>query len=377
MQILMTANSAWNIWNFRKPVVQELLAGGHKVTVLAPQDNYVAYLGALGCAFVALDMNAKGVNPFDEIKLLQRFKQVFKEHKPDVILSYTIKNNTFGALAAKSLDIPFVPNVSGLGTGFLSSSALQFIVEQLYRHAYRDLSVVFFQNEEDRDLFTSRRLLTVNQARVLPGSGIDLDHFQIAACPQGRPTVFLLIARLLHDKGVIEFVEAARLIKPHHPSVRFQLLGEVGSANRTAISADELQEWVREGIVEYLGTTPDVRPIIAAAHCVVLPSYREGAPRALIEAAAMARPIIATDVPGCRAVVDHGETGFLCDVGSANSLAITMRRFLELPYEEKCAMGQAGRTKMEREYDQKFVVQAYADAIQDLTGQSIYPTTAL
>lgn len=371
MHVLMTVNAAWNIWNFRRPIVQALLVGGHKVTVLAPQDDFVDHLTQIGCAFVPLEMNAKGLNPLDEWKLLRQFKQVFKQQKPDIILSYTIKNNTFGALAAKSLGIPFVPNVSGLGTGFLSGGALQFIVEQLYRQAYRHLPVVFFQNEDDRDLFTSRRLVKAKQARLLPGSGIDLDHFQVAEFPHGEAPVFLLIARLLRDKGVMEFVEAARQIKLDHPSVRFQLLGAAGSENRTAISAETVDEWVRDGIVEYLGTTPDVRPAIAATHCVVLPSYREGAPRTLIEAAAMARPLIATNVPGCRAVVDHNETGFLCDVRSADSLASEMRRFLNLPVEKQSELGQAGRAKMEREYDQKLVVEAYAHAIGNLTGQSI------
>jgi len=371
MHVLMTVNAAWNIWNFRKPVVRALLAGGHKITVLAPKDDFVDQLTQLGCGFVPLELNAKGLNPFDEWKLLRQFKQVFKEQKPDVILSYTIKNNTFGALAAKPLGIPFVPNVSGLGTGFLSGAALQFVVEQLYRRAYRDLPIVFFQNEDDRDLFTCRRLVTADQARLLPGSGIDLEHFEAAEFPQGEAPVFLLIARLLRDKGVVEFVEAARQVKIDFPRARFQLLGAAGSENRTAISAETVNEWVRDGIVEYLGTTHDVRPTIAAAHCIVLPSYREGAPRTLIEAAAMARPLIATDVPGCRAVVDHEKTGFLCDVRSADSLAIAMRRFLNLSVEQRTEMGQAGRAKMEREYDQKPVVGSYTDAIRDLTGQSV------
>lgn len=371
MHILMTVNTAWNIWNFRKPVVQALLAGGHKVTILAPPDTFVDHLTQLGCAFKPLEMNAKGLNPFDELKLIRRFRLIFRQQKPDVVLSYTIKNNIFGALAAKSLGIPFVPNVSGLGTGFLSGGALQFIVEQLYRRAYRDLPIVFFQNGDDRDLFVSRRLVKAGQARSLPGSGIDLEHFQATELPQGEAPVFLLIARLLRDKGVMEFVEAARQIKTDLPNVRFQLLGAAGSENRTAISAETVEAWVKDGIVEYLGTTPDVRPTIAKAHCVVLPSYREGAPRTLIEAAAMARPLIATDVPGCRAVVDHGVTGFLCDVRSADSLATAMLRFLDLPPGQQTQMGQAGRARMEREYDQKLVVQAYADAIRDLTGQSI------
>ena len=371
MHVLMTVNAAWNIWNFRKPVVQALLAGGHRITILAPPDDCVEPLTELGCRFVPLRMNAKGLNPIDELALLRRFTHMFRELQPDVILSYTIKNNTFGALAAKSLGIPFLPNVSGLGTGFLSGGALQFIVEQLYRRAFRGLPVVFFQNEDDRGLFTTRGLVRAEQARLLPGSGIDLEHFAATPLPRDAPPVFLLIARLLRDKGVVEFVDAARQLKKDHPEIRFQLLGAAGSENRTAISAKTVQGWVDEGIVDYLGTTPDVRPAIAAATCVVLPSYREGAPRTLIEAAAMARPLIATDVPGCRAVVDDGQTGFLCTVRDAGSLADAMRRFLSLAPEERTEMGQAGRARMERDYDQRLVVQAYVEALGALTDRSV------
>ncbi|MCE8519206.1 glycosyltransferase family 4 protein [Ruegeria pomeroyi] len=370
MHVLMTVNAAWNIWNFRKPVVQALLARGHRVTVLAPPDDFVGPLEKLGCAVVPLEMNAKGLNPVDEFRLLRRFKRLFETAQPDVILSYTIKNNVFGALAAKSLAIPFLPNVSGLGTGFLSGGALQFIVEQLYRRAFRTLPVVFFQNEDDRGLFTARGLVTPRQARLLPGSGIDLEQFGAAELPRDAAPVFLLIARLLRDKGVVEFVEAARRIRAERPGIRFQLLGAAGSANRTAISEDTVQGWVDEGVVEYLGTTSDVRPVIAASSCVVLPSYREGAPRTLIEAAAMARPLIATDVPGCRAVVDHDRTGFLCKVRDAESLADAMRRFLDLTAAEQAGMGRNGRAKMEREFDQALVVQTYLDAIRELTDRS-------
>ena len=371
MHVVMTVNVAWNIWNFRKPVVEALLAGGHKVTVLAPPDAFVDPLKNLGCQFVPLSMNAKGLNPIDEMRLWRRFLRLFKELQPDIILSYTIKNNTFGALAAKSLGVPFIPNVSGLGTGFLSGGMLQFIVEQLYRRAYRDLPVIFFQNEDDQDLFTARGLARPDQARLLPGSGIDLDHFAPAAPRPGDAPVFLLIARLLRDKGVLEFVEAARRIKAERPEARFQLLGAAGSENRTAISEATVEGWVDEGLIEYLGVTSDVRPVIADATCVVLPSYREGAPRTLIEAAAMARPLIATDVPGCRAVVDHEETGFLCVVRDSDSLAAAMRRFFGLTPEEQAAMGRAGRAKMEREYDQRLVVRAYCEAILGLTGRAV------
>jgi len=366
----MTVNAAWNIWNFRRPLIEALADDGHRITVLAPPDDAVHELERLGCRVRPLEMKVKGLNPLEDLKLQRRFCRIFREELPDAVLSYTIKNNIFGARAAKRADIPFIPNVTGLGTAFLSGKLLQTVSEQLYRRSFTALPVVFFQNEDDRDLFLERRLVMAQQVWLLPGSGMDLDRFAPAAMPAPeKPPTFLLIARLLHDKGVVEFVDAARRVKARHPQVRFQLLGAVGSENRSAIGSETLDAWVGEGVVEYLGTTNDVRPAIAAASCVVLPSYREGAPRTLIEAAAMARPLIATDVPGCRAIVDRDVSGYLCDVKSAESLADTMERFLSLTPKAQQAMGAAGRTKMEREFDQRLVVDAYREALDLVTGR--------
>lgn len=364
MHILMTVNAAWNIWNFRRPLVEALSSDGHRITVLAPTDDAVPDLERLRCRVRPLEMSVKGLNPIEDLKLQRRFGRIFHEERPDAVLSYTIKNNIFGARAATRAYVPFLPNVTGLGTAFLSGKLLQMVTEQLYRRSFAALPVVFFQNEDDRDLFLSRRLVRAEQARLLPGSGIDLLRFAPSPMPaHEEPPVFLMIARLLRDKGVLEFVEAARRVKSRHPQARFQLLGAVGSENRSAIDRLTVDAWVAAGVVEYLGTTADVRPAIAAASCVVLPSYREGAPRTLIEAAAMARPLIATDVPGCRAVVDRDVSGFLCEVRNAESLAAAMERFLDLSPEAQQAMGAAGRAKMEREYDQALVVDAYRAAL--------------
>lgn len=364
MHILMTVNAAWNIWNFRRPLVEALSGDGHRITVLAPPDDAVPELERLGCRVRPLEMSVKGLNPIEDLKLQRRFGRIFREERPDAVLSYTIKNNIFGARAATPADVPFLPNVTGLGTAFLSGKLLQTVTEQLYQRSFATLPVVFFQNEDDRDLFLARGLVHAEQARVLPGSGIDLQRFKPCPMPAPEePPSFLLIARLLRDKGILEFVEAARRVKARHPRARFQLLGAVGSENRSAIDRLTVDAWLAEGVVEYLGTTADVRPAIAAASCVVLPSYREGAPRALIEAAAMARPLIATDVPGCRAVVDRNVSGFLCDARDAESLAAVMERFLVLSPKAQEAMGAAGRAKMEREYDQALVVAAYRAAL--------------
>lgn len=367
MHVVMTVNAAWNIWNFRRPLVEALLEDGHQVTVLAPRDDTVSELRALGCRFRHLPMDVKGLNPLSGLQLLAQLRASFRDLHPDVVLSFTIKNNIFGAIAAKAMRIPFVPNVTGLGTAFLSGGFLERVAVALYRRAFRNLDVVFFQNANDCELFVARRLVTQTQARQLPGSGIDLERFAAAPYPdQAAAPVFLMIGRLLRDKGVLEYVEAARLVKAKHPEVRCQLLGATDAANRTAINREALRQWEEEGVIEYLGTTDDVRPVIASAHCVVLPSYREGSPRTLIEASALARPLIATDVPGCRSVVDDGRTGFLCDVRNAESLAAACEKLIKLSPEVRMEMGQEARMKMEREFDQRIVVNAYRTALRDV-----------
>jgi glycosyltransferase involved in cell wall biosynthesis len=376
MHILITVNAAWNIWNFRMPIVEALVADGHRVTILAPADDSLKYIESIGCNFIPLDMNVKGLNPIDCLKLFQNFKKNFWRERPDIVLSFTIKNNIFGALAASASKTPFIPNVTGLGTAFLSTGVLQIVAEKLYRKAFASLPHVFFQNADDCNLFIARGLLQAEQAHLLPGSGIDLARFAVAAYPaQTDAPVFLMIGRLLRDKGVLEYVEAARLVRAKWPLARFQLLGAVDTANRSAIDMMTVQSWQNEGVIEYLGSTEDVRPYIASSHVVVLPSYREGAPRSLIEAAAMARPLIASDVPGCRSVLDDGTTGLMCSPRSIESLAAACSAFLALAPEAQSAMGLAGRAKMEAEFDQVRVIQAYRDAIaMASTGKSTVQT---
>lgn len=360
----MSVNAAWNIWNFRRGLVAALLGDGHRLTVLAPADGSEVPLEEMGCRFLPLPMNPGGLNPIHDLTLLRRIYKVFARERPDAVLGFTIKNNLYGAVVAKRLGTPFIPNVTGLGTAFLSSGALQIVAERLYRSAFRSLPVVFFQNNEDAALFERRGLVRTGQALVIPGSGIDLEHFTIADYPSPEvPPTFLMISRLMRDKGVFEFVEAAKIVRARYWKVRFQLLGPADAENRTAISAAQVREWESSYGIEYLGPVADVRPYIANANCVVLPSYREGAPRTLIEAAAMARPLIATDVPGCRAVVHPEENGFLCAPRDANDLANACLRFLALPRKMQLQMGLASRRKMEREYDQQMVIDAYRHAI--------------
>lgn len=368
MHILVTANAAWNIQHFRGPIVSALLTDGHSVTVLAPPDDAAPALAEMGCRFIPLPMNASGLNPVSELVLLLRFYRIFRSERPDIVLGFTIKNNIFGAIAARWSGVPFIPNITGLGTAFLSGPMLMRLTEVLYKYAFKNLHVVFFQNTDDLSIFLRRRLADDRQARLLPGSGINPDHFTLCALPPvGTPITFLMISRLIYDKGVHEYAEAAKLVKQEFPDARFRLLGPRDVENRTAVDETTLRTWVAEGHIEYEGAARDVRGHIEAAHCVVLPSYREGCPRTLMEAASMGRPVIASDVPGCRSVVDEGISGLFCEARNATSLAQAMRQFILMSDAARVKMGAAGRLKMEREFSESIVVSAYLDAIKRAT----------
>ncbi|MDU8944952.1 glycosyltransferase family 4 protein [Ovoidimarina sediminis] len=369
MKILLTANASWNLAHFRKPVIEALKAEGHDLVALAPEDEGVVALAGHEVPHRSIAIDSKGTSPLSDMLLIRAYRRALQEEAPDLVLSYTIKPNIYGGLAARTLALPFLPNVSGLGTAFLSGGALEAVAVRLYRQAFRPLPHVIFQNGDDRDLFVERGMVREAQAVLVPGSGIDLDHYAPVPLPAsgGGQVTFLLIARLLRDKGVVEFVEAARAVRQQHPEVRFQLLGEVGAENRTAISAETVAAWVEEGVVEYLGKTGDVRPFIAAADCVVLPSYREGMPRTLLEAAAMGRPVVATDVPGCRDVAQDGVTGLLCRARDADGLARALLRMIEIGPEGRSVFGGAGRSLMEKRFSQAIVVDIYRDLINRMT----------
>ena len=259
-----------------------------------------------------------------------------------------------------------INSVTGLGTGFLSGRALETVISALYRFAFRRSRKVFFLNRDDRDLFVRRKLVRSAVAQIIPGSGIDLQRFAVAPPKSAGPLTFLFIGRMLIDKGVAEFLQAAETVKGQLPATRFQILGPT-DAHPKAVPTELLERSARLGFVELLGSTGDVRPYIARSDCIVLPSYREGLPRVLVEASAMGRPSIAADVPGCREVVDDKVTGYLCAERSAPELARAMVRFARLEPGERAAMGLAARRKAETEFGDDHIVDAYLRALEAIS----------
>lgn len=359
-------NTAWNLVNFRSGLIKALVANGYDVIAVAPHDEYAAQLKILGCRYIPLPIDNKGTHPGRDLLLLTRSFRLLRAERPEIFLGFTVKPNVYGSLAAHALRIPVINNVAGLGTVFLKHGWLNKLVRSLYRIALSRSIKVFFQNNDDRLLFVSSGLVSGGVADQLPGSGIDLKKFTPSPLST-RPVVrFLLFARMRWDKGVGEYVEAARMLKKRGIRAEFCLLGFLDVQNPAAISRKQMDDWVAEGVVRYLGVSNNVREQISQADCVVLPSfYREGTPRTLLEAAAMARPIVTTDSVGCRDVVDDGINGFLCKPKNSSDLADKMARIVAMSPAERIAMGLRGRAKVEVEFDEQIVIKKYLEAIKE------------
>ncbi len=365
-KVILVANTAWSMFNFRRGVICQLIRCGYQITIIAPSDAFSEKLQELGCEVIDLPIDAKGTNPLHDLRLVYMLYNYYNCIKPDFIIHYTIKPNIYGSLAAKIAGIPSIAITTGLGYTFVNDNMVAKIARILYKMAFRFPDEVWFLNEDDRQIFLRKNLVASEKAVLLYGEGVDLEYFkpQTRECSDGK-IIFLLIARMLWDKGIGEFVEAARLIKDRYPNAIFQLLGECDVANPSAINRQQISLWEAEGIIEYLGTTSDVRPIIAQVDCLVLPSfYREGIPRTLMEAAAMAKPLVTTDSVGCRDVVIDRETGLLCLVKDHISLAECFEIFINMPVSQRELMGQAGRAFMAQVFDERLVIEQYLETLK-------------
>ena len=365
MKVAIVLNTSWNIYNFRMNFVKALLEKGYEVHTIAPEDTYTHYLQAAGCHHHVLRMDSRGINPLKDFALILELRNIYKKVSPDIILHYTIKPNIYGSIAAATLGIPTVNNVCGLGTVFLRKNLLSWVAILLYRWSFRFPKRIFFQNPDDRDLFISKRLVPAESADLLPGSGIDLKRFTPSSFGRNGKFTFLLISRLITDKGILEYIEAVKRLKVQGVDARFQVLGAKDPAHRRGISVETVQQWIDEKTIEYLGTSEDVQPFIKSADCIVLPSYREGTPHTLLEAASCAKPIVATDVPGCHQVVQNNYNGLLCRLKDPQDLADKMIKMTELDNETLQRFGLNGRKKMEMEFDEAIVINKYLNVISE------------
>ena len=377
LTICLVCNTGFAIYTYRQGLIRMLVAKGVRVIVLAPRDRTFPLLEQMGCECIDLPVASKGTNALDDLRTLTALYRHYRRIRPTVVFHYTIKANIYGSVAAWLARVPSIAVTTGLGYVFIQKSHAARVAKALYRFAFRFPREVWFLNRDDEQAFRNERLLAhPERARLLHGEGVDIGHFALTPLPDGERPTFVLIGRLLWDKGVAEYVDAARMLRSRYPLAKFQLLGPVGVDNPSAISQADIDGWCKEGIVEYLGEAHDVRPVIANADCVVLPSYREGVPRTLMEASAMGRPIVANDVPGCREVVDDGVTGLLCEVKNARSLADALARILDMSPDARRAMGLRGREKVTAEFDEALVVERYRQTLLALTGAEVFDARA-
>lgn len=357
-KILLLANNCTGLLSFRREVVEELVKQGYEVVVHLPDDERIKELESLGCRVVrSCNLVRKGKNPLKDLHLLKEYKSLIRSENPSAVLTYTIKPNIYGGLASKSLDIPYIVNITGLGSAVENPGILQKITVALYRSAMRKANTIFFQNDANREFFAKRN---INNAvhRLIPGSGVNLSHHALRPYPEDDvPVRFLFISRLMKEKGIEEYFACAEHFKGRG---EFHILGACEEDY-----AQKLKQLEADGIVKYYGKQNDVRPFIAEAHCLIHPTYYpEGMSNVVLESAAAGRPVITTDRPGCREAVVDGTTGFLVQERNREELFEAVERFLSLPYEQKRNMGLKGRQKMEHEFDRRIVVEAYLDAIK-------------
>lgn len=361
-------NTAWNIQNFRLGLIRALLASGAKVVAIAPADEFVPEIEATGCTFVPLKQLArKGVNPFQDLRLAWELAQIYQKNDLDVVLHYTIKPNIYGSMAARWVGIPMISTVTGLGYSFMQEGWVNRIVQQLYRWAFKAKGKVVFQNRDDQQLFIERQLCPAEKTQLIKGSGINTVYF----APQPKKealdrVVFLFVGRLLYDKGIVELFEAAKLAKAACPEAVFWVVGALDEGNPSALNKAQLEAAQDNGLVKYWGATTDVRSFMCSADVVVLPSYREGLPRVMLESLAMGKPVITTNVAGCRETVKAQENGYLVPAKDSQALAKAMIDLYQKTPEERQAMGAIGRELALAEFDEQVIVQQYQDLIAEL-----------
>ena len=362
-KIVISINTSWNIFNFRLNLLKFFQQQGYQIIAFAPEDAYSQKLIDAGIIFEPIVMDNKGNNPFKDIALTKQYYSLLKKHRPDVVLFFTIKPNIYGTIASRLLNIPVINNVSGLGTTFIRENWISKIAQKLYKFAFKSSKKVFFQNNDDLLLFTKNKLVDVAKTGVLPGSGVDLKKFTITPLPEKLH--FLFIGRLLYDKGIVEFLKACEIIKSKY-DVQFSIIGKIEEEANLGISLNYLEKYTKKSIVNYLGTTDNIKLEIEKASIIVLPSYREGTPRTLLEGGAMGRPLLTTNVPGCKDLVKEDYNGWLCEVKNAKDLAKTIEKAILTDREKLTEFGRNSRIFVESNYSEKFVFDLYNKAIKDI-----------
>lgn len=364
-KILILSNHHAYTYNFRKEVIQDLLDNGYKVYITLPYGEKVELLKEMGCSYIESPLDRRGMNPVNDSKLINSYYKIIKKINPDVVLSYTIKPNLYGGLVCRFLKIPFIPNVTGLGTALDNKGLLHKILINLYKISFKNASSVLFQNEDNKNFFIKENI-SLKRTRVIPGSGINVKEFPYKEYPKDNENIrFLFIGRIMRDKGIEELIDAANQVKEEYNNLNLQFDAIGFYEDEYKKKADSLKE---QDIITFHGAKDNVKEYLEDSHAIIHPTYHEGMSNVLLEAAATGRPIIASNIPGCREIFDEGITGFGFEVKNSNSLVKAIKRFINLPYHEKELMGIHGRNKIEKEFDRQKIVEIYSEEIKRILG---------
>jgi glycosyltransferase involved in cell wall biosynthesis len=367
-RVLLTSNTAWSVHNFRRGLLNALRSRGDNTAVLTRRDDYFESLRDCTDKLYEFQLDLKGLNPVADLSSLRTISSVIRLESPSILLAFTIKPVVYGGIAAAIAGVPFLPTITGAGTAFSAGRGLRIIAKNTLRLSLARSSCVAFQNADDAAMYVDEGIIQSRKVRLVPGSGVDTEYFKPRQKSIGTRVRFLFLGRIIGDKGIRELVAAASEVRSRRADVEVHVVGFADAENRTAFRSSELARWQSEGAVTFHPSTGDVRPLLADADCVVLPSYGEGLPRSLLEAAACGLPMIASNVPGCRDLVIEGITGLLCNPRDAASLANAFDRFLALSTEQRAQMGANARRLAVEKFSSQIVLGRYMDLIDESIG---------
>ena len=352
MKIAMIINSSSGLYNFRKDLILRMIADGHEVIALTPLEGRTDQLEELGVRLISTEMDRRGLNPLHDISLFHQYRKILRKEKPDIAVTYTIKPNVYAGMACKMAGIMYAGNITGLGTAFESTGLLRKAATIMNKVALKKAKCVFFENAENRDLFVNERIIRKSQAVLLNGAGVNLEQFSYKPYPKDDSDIrFLFMGRVMKEKGIEELFTAMQRLRADGEGCYLDVLGSFEEKYE-----DQIKQYEKAGWLRFHGYQSDVRPFIEDSHCFVLPSYHEGMANTNLESAATGRPVITSDISGCKEAVIDGVSGFLCKVKDANDLYDKMKQFIALPQDERNQMGKAGRKHMEDVFDKVKVV---------------------
>jgi len=363
-KVLFLGNHAFVIYNFRKELIKRLLNEGYEVVLSMPYDEEkVPLMQSWGCKFEETSVDRRGTNVMKDVKLILHYLKILKKEQPDIVLTYTIKPNLYGGMASSLMKIPYITNITGLGSGFKSENPLKKMLITLYKIGLSNSKKVFFQNTHDEEVLNSYNIIK-NKSQVIPGSGVNLNEYTFKNMPGNKKIKFLFVGRIMRDKGILEFLSAAETIKKNkNVNVQFDVVGFIEATESELYK--KINDLHEKKIINYHGYQSNVKPFIENVHCLIQPSHGgEGISNVLLEAGAMGRVLIASDIPGCKETIDIDENGYVFDKKNADDLVKQIEKLLNNSFEEIIKMGRNSRIKMEKNFNRNIVVNSYMETIK-------------